>query len=107
MDNNPQLEPTSAFQYPQEQPETVVQDDRIRELLDFLCYYVLTSRNPQTTLIALLYNSGYDIGDLYHTNNTIRSIAKATGITNVVLHRETKIIQNELNLSPRINNANR
>ena len=100
-------EPAVPFVYPDEQVPTVVEDANIRKLLDFITYYVLTSKSPQTTLIALCYAAGYDVGGLYHTNNTIRSIAKATGIVHVQLHKELKTIHNELQLKPHINNANR
>ena len=103
----PQVEPAVQFVYPEEGTPTVVDDTRIRALLDFITFYVLTSKSPQTTLIALCYAAGYDIGSLYQCPNTIRGISKAIGITHVVLHKELKNISNELQLKPHINNANR
>ena len=109
MDNEQYTpEPSVPFVYPNdEEKESVVNDTRIRQLLDFITYYVLTSKSPQTTLIALCYAAGYDIGNLYNCPNTIRGISKAIGITHVVLHKELKTISNELQLKPHINNANR
>lgn len=107
IDNTMMPEPAVPFVYPDEQLPSVVTDDNIRKLLDFITYYVLTSKNPQTTLIALCYAAGYNIGGIYQCPNTVRGISKAIGITHVVLHKELKTISNELQLHPHINNANR
>lgn len=109
MDNidNLSIEPAVPFQYPDEQIPSVVNDDNIRKLLDFITFYVLTSKSPQTTLIALCYAAGYDVGSLYQCPNTVRGISKAIGITHVVLHKELKTIQNELQLKAHVNSANR
>lgn len=100
-------EPAVPFVYPDEQVPTVVEDANIRKLLDFITYYVLTSKSPQTTLIALVYAAGYDVGSLYSCPNSIRGISKAVGITHVLLHKELKNIQNELQLKAHVNNGNK
>jgi hypothetical protein len=100
-------EPATPFVYPDEQVQTVVEDANIRKLLDFLMYYVLTDKNPQLCLLALGYNSGYDIGNLYNCPNTARGISKAVGITHVVLHKKCKEIEEHLGLKARINNDNK
>jgi hypothetical protein len=95
------------FEYPIEELPTVVDDKRMRELLDFLVYYILPNKNPNLCLMALLFNAGYDIGSIYNTDNTIRAIAKANGITHIKLYTVVKEIENELNLKLRINNGNK
>lgn len=84
------------FVYPNEDIPTVVKDDNIRKLLDWIVYYVLTSRNPTLTLIATTYASGYNIGSIYGVPNTIRSIAKSIGVTHVNLSKEIKKVTKEL-----------
>jgi len=110
FDNDDSLhQPIKAvpFEYPNEETSTVVQDDNIRRLLDFITYYVLTCKDPRTTLIALCYSSGYDVGQLYHCNNTVRSIATANGMSHYKLHQAIQQIGRDLQLTPRINNVNR
>jgi transcription initiation factor TFIIIB Brf1 subunit/transcription initiation factor TFIIB len=96
---------TADFQYPNEDSPTVVEDTNIRRLLDWMVYYVLTSRNPTASLIATTYAAGYDIGGIYGVPNTIRSIAKATGIVHVNLSKEVKRVAQELSMSLRIVNG--
>jgi hypothetical protein len=95
------------FEYPIEETPPVVDDKRIRELLDFLVYYILPNKNPNLHLMALLFNAGYDIGSIYHTDNTIRAIAKANGITHIKLYNIVREIEHDLHLNPRINNGNK
>jgi hypothetical protein len=105
--DNQQFEPAVEFQYPNEQSQPVIDDTKIRQLLDFLIYYVLLDKDPRMCLLALGFNAGYDIGGLFNTANTIRSIARANGIVHVQLFNKVKQIQSELQLSPRINNGNK
>jgi len=95
------------FEYPSEDPPTVVDDTKITQLLDFMIYYILTSKNPQLTLAALGYAAGYDVGDIFSTQNTARSISQSMGVVPIQFHRELQRIKSQLGLSPRINNGNR
>lgn len=95
------------FQYPNEETPTMVDDSRIRTLLDWLAFYVLVDSNPTLCLIAALYNAGYDVGGILGTKNTIRSISKEVGVVHVQLHKKVKQVQSELQLFPRINNGNK
>ena len=89
------------FQYPNEDERTVVDDTNIRRLLDFLCHYVLCSRNPTMTLIATVYVAGFNVGDVYNCDNTVRSIARSTGLVHVQLSKEIKRVQEELGMTLR------
>ena len=105
-------EPSVPFVYPNEEissssSNVVVDDEKILPLLNFLYCYVLTSKNVQTTLAALCYASGFDVGDLYGCPNTARSISKAMGICHIQMHKELLEISSSLGLVPRINSANK
>ena len=94
------------FVYPNDDEPTVVQDDGIRKLLDWLVYYVLTAKNPILCLSAVAYSSGYDLGYIFNCPNTARGISKSLGVCHVQFHKEIQKIGKELQLYPRINNGN-
>ena len=95
---------TIPFQYPTEESGSVVIDDNIRGLLDFLFYYVLTAKSPRLTLSVLGFAAGYDIGSLYNCDNTGRSISKALGISNFTFAKELQQISSSVQVIPQYNN---
>jgi hypothetical protein len=97
------------FQYPQqdEQQLTTINDDNIHKLMDFITYYVLADKNPRLTLSALCYSAGYDVGELYKCDNTVRSISDKLGVSRSSFNNKLNEISEHINLQPRINNANR
>jgi len=105
--NSQYTEPSVPFVYPSEETSSIIADEKILPLLNFLYCYVLTSKNVQTTLAALCYASGFDVGDLYGCNNTARSISKAMGICHIQMHKELLEISSSLGLVPRINSTNK
>ena len=81
-----------------EEEKTVIKDENITKLMDFLFYYLLTDNNPRLKISLLCYASGYDVGSILNCSHTQRSISKALNVNHRQYNAMLRTIEKEFNL---------
>ena len=105
-----QYEPIHSHEQPvpfvfHEEEPTVVNDNNISKLMDFLVYYILPDSNPRLKIALMTYAAGYDVGRVLGCNNTQRDIAKTLNVNHRQFSNMLKDIEKDFGLKA-INDSN-
>jgi hypothetical protein len=83
----------------QEEEVSIVRDDNMHKLLDFLVYYILPDNNPRLKIALICFASGYDVGRILNCDNTQRSISKVLNVNHRQFSNMLKNIEKEFGLN--------
>jgi hypothetical protein len=73
------LQVSTPPRYPEDGPSETF-DDKSAEILRNLAVYVIPSRNPRLTLVALFHAAGVDLSYILNCENSLTEIAKVMGV---------------------------
>lgn len=97
------LELSTGFLYPNDEPtpEEVSKEvvhNQLADMLTKMAIYILPSKNPTLTMIALFYTAGIDLSYILNCPNTEIAIAKHLGIPKSNMSLLVKQIRKQFNL---------
>ena len=87
-----------------EESQTLVKDENITKLLDFLLYYIIPDNNPRLKLVLICFSCGLDVGKILGCENTQRDISKKLNINHRQFSNMLISVCEEFNITP-INNS--
>lgn len=98
VDNN--IKFSCPFQFPQDEPTNLqeLSDTRFHDFIFKFSILLLNSNNSKETLVSVLYASGYDVGMLLGTDNTISALSKILGVSRQNLSLQIFNAASELNI---------
>ncbi len=95
-------EQCTPFVFNEAEP-TLIQDENITKLLDFMLFYLMPDKNPRAKLAALCFASGMNVGSIFGCDNTQTAISTSLNISRLYFHKLLTQVERDFGLK-NINN---